>query len=451
MSAEQLGELLAQPEMKVNFAAANLNIPPVKHTLGPEFSGGPHIDLIRHQFTRRLPTIVGDLHAELQLALQEQWPSKTREWTPVKVKPTCMSIVRQATNRVLCGSSLCRNSEFLSSMGKYFDAVVRAAGVITLCPAALHPFIVPFLQWQLRRWQKACVKHTEPIIEKRLADLRYHENSVKTAGDPGNGDSDEPNDALQWLLRQGVQKAKTDGPQELDPNLITLRLLVWNILSIHTLGMTITTTLLDLCSAPECDEYVAGLREECARIFAQHDGIWTDDALKKLVRVDSAIRESMRVSPLADIAVKRTITETLGITLSDGLHIPHGAMIAAPVYCLHHDSKFYPDRPGTYDAFRFSRPFEQERLDMKIEFEAPTQKHLAITTTKIEFLPFGYGKHACPGRFFAAMEIKLLLAHILLHYDVELRGARPENVRTAQSNVPGDKAELWIKRREKTP
>lgn len=43
--------------------------------------------------------------------------------------------------------------------------------------------------------------------------------------------------------------------------------------------------------------------------------------------------------------------------------------------------------------------------------------------------------------------MKLLLAHILLHYDVKLRNGRPANVPTAQSNVPGDNAILSIKLR----
>ena len=30
---------------------------------------------------------------------------------------------------------------------------------------------------------------------------------------------------------------------------------------------------------------------------------------------------------------------------------------------------------------------------------------------------FGYGDHACPGRFFASTEIKILLSHLLVNYE----------------------------------
>jgi hypothetical protein len=33
-------------------------------------------------------------------------------------------------------------------------------------------------------------------------------------------------------------------------------------------------------------------------------------------------------------------------------------------------------------------------------------------------LTFGYGRHACPGRFFAANEIKMIMAEILLRYEI---------------------------------
>jgi cytochrome P450 len=43
----------------------------------------------------------------------------------------------------------------------------------------------------------------------------------------------------------------------------------------------------------------------------------------------------------------------------------------------------------------------------------------------------GHGRHACPGRFFASAELKIVLLHILQHYDIELcddyRKDRPLN------------------------
>jgi len=45
-------------------------------------------------------------------------------------------------------------------------------------------------------------------------------------------------------------------------------------------------------------------------------------------------------------------------------------------------------------------------------------------------LHFGYGKHACPGRFFASYELKMVLAELLLNYEFGYPNGkgRPENL-----------------------
>lgn len=84
-------------------------------------------------------------------------------------------------------------------------------------------------------------------------------------------------------------------------------------------------------------------------------------------------------------------------------------------------------------------------------------------------MPFGYGKHgkpplktiyapielmfvtACPGRFFASNEIKAMLAHIVLNYDVkaEVEGVRPPNLGFGAQELPNRDAKvLFRKRRE---
>lgn len=72
-----------------------------------------------------------------------------------------------------------------------------------------------------------------------------------------------------------------------------------------------------------------------------------------------------------------------------------------------------------------------------------------MTVTK-ENMGFGYGRHACPGRFFAAAEIKLLLARILLDYDVKMpeeQTGRYANLAVANYCVADMKKELLFRRR----
>lgn len=63
----------------------------------------------------------------------------------------------------------------------------------------------------------------------------------------------------------------------------------------------------------------------------------------------------------------------------------------------------------------------------------------------------GHGLHACPGRFFASNEIKLLLSHLILNYDIKLKDgetARPPNTYNDTTISPNVSAELLFKKRQ---
>lgn len=82
------------------------------------------------------------------------------------------------------------------------------------------------------------------------------------------------------------------------------------------------------------------------------------------------------------------------------------------------DESIYPNAK-TYDGYRF--------LNKRKE---PGNAHkFQLVTTSREHIAFGHGVHACPGRFFAANEIKIMLVHLLMKYDWKFaeHTSRPQN------------------------
>ena len=67
-------------------------------------------------------------------------------------------------------------------------------------------------------------------------------------------------------------------------------------------------TILDLFHADPADGYVKGLREECERVLKEAGGVWTRDAVSKLYRVDSCIKESMRYSDFGIVGLPRRVS-----------------------------------------------------------------------------------------------------------------------------------------------
>jgi ent-kaurene oxidase len=56
--------------------------------------------------------------------------------------------------------------------------------------------------------------------------------------------------------------------------------------------------------------------------------------------------------------------------------------------------------------------------------------------------------HSSPGRFFAVNEIKLMLAFMILRYDIKTKDEkRPEDIKFAMHLIPDMKAEILFKKR----
>ncbi|KIJ06028.1 hypothetical protein PAXINDRAFT_92598, partial [Paxillus involutus ATCC 200175] len=89
--------------------------------------------------------------------------------------------------------------------------------------------------------------------------------------------------------------------------------------------------------------------------------------------------------------------------------VPKGTIIHAASHATHLDNEIY-ENAGAFDPFRFANMRDEDRDGAKHSF----------VSTSFEYLAFGHGKLACPGRFFAANELKSMLAHLVLTYDIKL-------------------------------
>lgn len=294
LPAQRLHEVMALSDEQLDHHGPNSNSFVPRYSTGEDVMDGPHIDVVRRQLTRRLPLLTADVHQELTLAMEQNWTPK-EEWTTVAAYDSIMKIVSRAANRVFCGTELCRNPEFLEASRQYAIGAFRAGFKLKMFPKWTHPIAGPLAALPVTRSLAIAKRICTPIIKERLRHIQ----------DPTLAkDYKAPNDALQWLLEDLVKRA---GPGlKIDMDQTIRQLMMLNMVAIHTTSMVTTNTLLDLYSHPEAAMYVAGLREECERAFATEQK-WSKDAVNKLIRVDSVIRETMRITTLADFLLKRSV------------------------------------------------------------------------------------------------------------------------------------------------
>lgn len=131
----------------------------------------------------------------------------------------------------------------------------------------------------------------------------------------------------------------------------------------------------------------------------------------------------------------------LPITLKDGTLIPKGVRIAwaGPQHAF--DPSITPD-PEKFDPMRSYRKRHSGENENLHKF--------MVGQTDPDNMSFGYGNQVCPGRYFAAGEIKLVLARLLREYDIASPGAtgRPRNLHFDENVILDPHAKVLMRSRK---
>ena len=217
---------------------------------------------------------------------------------------------------------------------------------------------------------------------------------------------------------------------EYTPLMLVNRILAFNFLQSYSNTLTLTNSVYDLISLPPdlFEETVNDLRTEVATELKKNDG-WTHEFVNRLEVMDSFIRESLRANPIGEVGLERTIVSKEGFTFSNGLHVPQGATLAAPIKAIQHDSRNYP---GGFNPKR--------------ALQDPARPK--ITTISPDFLNFGLGRPACPGRWFASNLQKVALAHLITDYDFVRLEQRPPGVRKVTLVEPCGRSRITLRKRK---
>jgi cytochrome P450 len=127
--------------------------------------------------------------------------------------------------------------------------------------------------------------------------------------------------------------------------------------------------------------------------------------------------------------------------------IPPGVRVGAPIQSIHFDPAFYPS-PLSFDAFRFSDLIELDHSGKEIDTHTEEKRRQQLSTQVSKaYIPWGYGKHACPGRWIAVQMMKLAMAHLITNYDIQPLTERPRSSPILNVLLPPTKATITIRHR----
>lgn len=399
------------------------------------FLEGTGNQIINAKLNAQIGFLVPIVDEELRDGFIRLWGADTEAIRDVCVYETLQAIETQVSGRTFSGLPTCRDPDLAKATKGWIMAFPVSAVLLGHLPAPLKYLVAPLVTIPNRKYEKAFKRVVRPSIEQRLKEVRKRQASSdleKAALGP------EPNDWLQWMMDFAV---KSGDPHLLEVDTLAGLELLINFASIHTSSFAITHAVLDLASSRQV--YIDELREEITAVLAEHGGTWSKQALAKMDKLDSTMRESQRINGPSPIGVLRRVVAEEGVTTPSGVHIPKNGVLGVNAHSIHHDPKIYGSDSKEFKPFRFA----EKRADDSVEYVERARQ--AWATTSATYMAFGGGRAACPGRFFGAAKVKLMLAHILMDYDIEKLDERPPNVYLGLNILPPVKAKVRIRRREK--
>jgi len=382
------------------------------HALEPKIRRSHfHIPIVQNQLTRELGDSFADLHDEVEMAFSEKIVLSNEEWQKFGALDITLEVVGRVAHRLFVGLPLCRDPDYQSLNRKFAMDISKAASVIRLFPPFIQRIVgSPFANVILS--MKRVIVFIRPLVEERRRNIqRYGKNY------PG-----KPEDLLSWFIDE------VDGDtDEMKLEHIAFHLLMLNFGSVYTTTTSFTQALFHLAAHPE---YIEPLREEMEAVILEEG--WTKQAMGGMNKLDSFLKESQRLSGLSAATAYRRVLKPF--TFSDGTCIPIGTRIAIAAHSTHLDEAIYPEAK-TFQGFRFTTMNKGQSSQM--------------VTASQDYLPFGVGRHMCPGRFFTVVVMKVMMTYVLMNYDIKLReGERVVESWFVTENLANESAAVMFRKRK---
>ncbi|QMW34867.1 hypothetical protein G4B84_010358 [Aspergillus flavus NRRL3357] len=365
--------------------------------------------------SRLLPQVV---RAQLNQYLPDVLP-EIQYWTVINVTELMAVLVARVSSRMFGGPALSQNREWIEASLRFAHDGFNAAQKLKMWPDTLK-FIGQHFIPEVRS-----IKNTYKLAERAIIPLLDEREVDK---------SKKAHDLLTWMYDQAQGAEK-------DKKFIAGTLLKVSFAAYHTSAAAPTQLLFDIAAMPE---HIAPLLEEYLSAPRDNNQNISVKGFAQMVKLDSIMKESQRFNPLLLLTFERIIKRDF--TLSDGVVIPANTWIGCAAQAIGMDRKLYPD-PDTFDAFRFVAKEEATATSTSVP---ATKAH--YTSANPGSMAFGYGQHACPGRFFAMMEIKAIIGEILSRFEMRLADGemRPPSVTFETQHLPHPAGKVLFKRRRRT-
>ncbi|PGH15383.1 hypothetical protein AJ80_05567 [Polytolypa hystricis UAMH7299] len=415
-----IDEIKSLPQTSVSIEANNYRRFFGRYTLMGTKSD-EFVAAIKQDLTRNVDILLPEMQEETEYAASATIGDQDGSSFPVY--PTMLRFIALLSGRAFVGLPLSRSEEWIQSSINYAIESVAAGQELRTYPAQIRTLVAPFLK-KIQRVQQHQARVREMLHETIASCHHTAQRSKSPLQDPNR----ERARLASWLLRHYSSQYPVSEEVLGKDHLLAF------FAAIHIATNALTQTLLDLAARPE---YQDGIRDEINTVLGSTpDRKLSLAGLGKMAKLDSFMKESLRVNPPGGIVTLMRET-TAPLLPSCGPLIPKGTLIAFANnrFDMSSPQQFGPD---DFDGFRYARLRETAGNESSHQFITPSS----------DSLTWGYGSHACPGRLFAATELKVIVIHLLSQFDLQLKDgeSRPANSSHDFQIMPDPRAEIIFSR-----
>ncbi|OTB18373.1 hypothetical protein K445DRAFT_55649 [Daldinia sp. EC12] len=383
-----------------------------------------HHSIVQRKLSPRLPLLLSRMEHAVSTAFSQYIP-QNEEWTEFQPYKALSYISARVGAEVIVGPTFCDNPHWLHVAVEYTENLFRTVVVLRCFPTWMHPLISRLLPsyWEGWRLLRGGKKLLGPQVQELL------DKNDSGAWSPQD-DKPEDLNVLSWLV--SLAKGRDRNADTIGHVLVMVALA-----AVHTTLLRMVNVLYDIIDAGSSLQNE--LLDEISAVAERgwHDNGNPYDALDKL---DSVMRESQRLSPPTTLGMKRLFKKAH--TFQDGTHVREGTYACMPVFAVENDPAKISD-PEKFDGLRAYRAAREGDA-------ASASEHL-FSSPGPHFLNFGYGKTACPGRFFASVLVKMVIVKALTDYEFKfLPGTgRPKNIVVHEFLFTWPWSRMLIRRKKK--
>ncbi|NJK38529.1 MAG: cytochrome P450 [Oscillatoriales cyanobacterium RM2_1_1] len=349
----------------------------------------------RHQRLRQLlmPPLHGKRLPTYGTLIREATLEQTAGWVPgktIKIRDYTADIALQVILKVVFGlQSGSRYLKFKQLLKPFLDRVNSPFNSLQFFWSPLQQDWGAWSPWGsfLRQQQQI-----DQLIYAEIAERRQ-----QPIGE----------DVLSLLIAAQDEAGEGLTDQELRDQLITLLLLGQD-----TTASALAWAFYWIHRSPRV---LARLRQELANLGPDPAPL----TLAQLPYLNAVCQETLRIHPIALISQPRVVREPVEL---EGYCFPPGTILVPCIHLAHRRSQVFPQ----------PEQFEPERF-------------LQSKFSPYEYFPFGGGNRSCIGMALSLFEMKLVLATLLSHYQLELTEGKPVRpTRRGITIVPSEHFELTM-------